>query len=86
MRWYHVTLGLALLGGLFSVAVDWDHIFAWVLHTAPPFIAVGTITSAGRPFHTWYIFLLYSVVLSAWFATSGLGHIQSYIMDRRLTT
>lgn len=80
-----VILGLSFLGGLFSVAVDFDHIWVWVLHVSPPIIFSGPVTSAGRPFHTWYIFLLYSMVVSAWLTAFMVRHIQPRVIDWRLT-
>jgi len=84
VRWYFVVLGLALLGGLFSVVVDFDHLWVWVLKTSPPFIFQGAITSAGRPFHTWYIFLFYSVVVSAGLTALMARLIKPAAMDWRL--
>lgn len=54
-------LGFALLGGFYSIIVDYDHIWVWIFHESPPFNLSG---SPGRPFHTITIFLLYSMVLA----------------------
>ena len=78
MRWYHVILGLALLGGIWSCALDWDHIWYWILQVPDPINFSGI---QGRPFHTVGLFLFQSVLVLL-----VVGHIQSYIMDRRLTT
>ena len=48
-RYMIVILGLALLGGLWSVALDWDHIWYWLLQVPDPFSLSGF---TGRPFHT----------------------------------
>ena len=65
-RWLYVILGLSLVGCLYTVAVDLDHIWTWLLGTLPPIIFPGAISTAGRPFHTWYIFLGYAMVNAAW--------------------
>ena len=80
MKIRYVTLGLALLGGIFSVLVDYDHIWEWVFHTAAPYIFKGSITSNGRPFHTDYIFGLYGLVLSIRLTALMVRHLQSGIM------
>lgn len=59
-------MGFAFLSGFYACAVDWDHIWEWVLHTPTPWILPSVLfglSSAGRPFHTVYFFVLYSVVL-----------------------
>jgi hypothetical protein len=56
-----VVLGLALLGGLWSIALDWDHIFQWVLHVKDPLSLSGF---EGRPYHTVFGFLVQSVLLA----------------------
>jgi hypothetical protein len=60
-RLIYVTLGLALLGGLWSVALDWDHIWYWVLHVPDPITLSGF---EGRPYHTVFGFLVQSVLLA----------------------
>jgi hypothetical protein len=74
----YVTLGLAFLGGVWSCALDWDHIFVWVLQVPDPINFSGI---QGRPFHTVVCFLLQSVV-----AALVVGHLQPRVMDRGLTT
>ena len=63
-RILYVILGLSLIGCLYTVALDFDHIWVWLLGTEPPFVAPGIISTQGRPFHTWYIFLGYAMVVS----------------------
>ena len=65
MRLVYVILGLSCIGILYTVALDLDHIWTWVLGTQPPFIAQGLISTQGRPFHTWYIFTAYALVTAA---------------------
>jgi hypothetical protein len=60
-------IGYALLGGLFSIVVDFDHIWIWVLQIEPPFVLpsiIFDITSIGRPFHTIYAFILYAIIIT----------------------
>jgi len=76
MRWYHVILGLALLGGLWSCLLDWDHVWFWVFKVSDPLNFSGI---QGRPFHTVGCFLLQSV-----FTALVVGHVQSRIVHRRL--
>ena len=76
MRIKYVVLGLALLGGLWSCALDWDHLWMYLLHVPDPINFSGT---QGRPFHTVGWFLVQSVL-----AALVLGHIQSRLMDRRM--
>ena len=76
MRGYYVVLGLALLGGLWSCLLDWDHIWFWILKVPDPINFSGI---QGRPFHTVGLFLLQSV-----FAALVVGYLQPRIMDRRL--
>lgn len=72
----NVFLGYALLGGLWSCAVDWDHVWYWVLQVPDPVNLSGI---PGRPFHTPVCFLLQSVV-----AAFVVGLLQSYLVHRRL--
>jgi len=58
-RDYYVILGLALLGGIWSCALDWDHIFVWVFQIQDPINFSGI---QGRPFHTVGWFLLQSII------------------------
>ena len=63
----HVTLGCTFLCGIYSCAVDFDHIWICILKTQPPWIFPGIvffISSAYRAFHTLYIFAIYSLVLA----------------------
>jgi len=76
LRWYHVVLGLALLGGLWSCVLDWDHIWFWILQVPDPINFSGV---QGRPFHAVGLFLLQSV-----FAALVVGRVQPRFMDRRL--
>jgi len=78
VRWYHVVLGLALLGGVWSCVLDWDHIWYWMLQVPDPINFSGV---QGRPFHTVGWFLLQSV-----FASLVVGYIQPHLVDRRLKT
>ena len=55
------TLGLALLGGLWSIALDWDHIWMFILQVKDPLSLSGF---EGRPFHTVFGFLVQSVLLA----------------------
>jgi len=74
----YVVLGLALLGGLWSCALDWDHIWYWILSVPDPINFSGI---QGRPFHTVGWFLLFSVLTAF-----VVGYIQSYLDNRRLKT
>jgi hypothetical protein len=76
VRLYHVVLGLALLGGLWSCALDWDHIWYWILKVPDPINFSGI---EGRPFHTVGLFLLQSCI-----AALVVGYLQSRLMDRRV--
>ena len=67
-----VILGLALLGGLWSCALDWDHIWYWILQVPDPINFSGI---QGRPFHTVTWFLLQSVIIA---------FVAGWIIDRRL--
>ena len=70
----NVVLGLALFGCLFTVALDWDHIWMWVLQVPDPVNFSGT---PGRPFHTVGWFLLFSIVAALVF-----GYFESVMVDR----
>ena len=72
-RWLIVIVGLALLGGLWSCALDWDHIWMFILQVPDP---VNFSSIEGRPFHTVVCFLLQSVA-----AALVLGYLQPRIMD-----
>jgi len=50
-----------ILGLLFSCLVDFDHIWHFIFQVPDPINLTGI---EGRPFHVWYIFLLYAVVVS----------------------
>ena len=50
-----------VLGLVYSCALDWDHIWAWLLKVEPPINITGI---QGRPFHDPVVFLLYAVVVS----------------------
>ena len=50
-----------VLGLVYSCALDWDHIWVWLLEVAPPINITGI---QGRPFHHPVVFLLYAVVVS----------------------
>ena len=74
-RWkINVTLGLALLGGLWSIALDADHIWYYLLQVPDPINFSGI---EGRPFHTVAWFLLFSIL-----AAFMVRYIQPRIMDR----
>jgi len=77
-RIVYVVLGLSLLGGLWSCALDADHIFMFILKIPDPINFSGI---QGRPFHTVAWFLLFSCL-----AALVVGHIQSRIIHRRLTS
>ena len=64
----NVVLGLALAGCLFTIALDWDHIWYWILQVPDPVNFTGI---PGRPFHTVGLFLLQSIG-----AALVLGHLQ----------
>ncbi len=53
-----VLLGCALLGGLWSIGLDWDHIWL-ALGLADPVNFTGMV---GRPFHSIFWFAVQSVV------------------------
>ena len=72
----YVVLGLALLGGLWSCALDWDHIWYWILSVPDPINFSGI---QGRPFHTVVCFLLQSII-----AALVAGYLQPYLVHRRL--
>lgn len=65
----NVILGLSLLGGLFSVLVDFDHIPLWLFN-----IRLGwhlpnilwSVSLEGRNLHTIYVFVAYAIILSLW--------------------
>jgi len=78
MRFAYVVLGLALLGGLWSCLLDWDHVWYWMLQVPDPINFSGV---QGRPFHTVGWFLLQSV-----FVSLVVGYIQPHLVDRRLKT
>ena len=75
-RYLYVILGLAFLGGLWSCALDWDHLWYWILKVPDPINFSGI---EGRPFHTVVWFLLQSCL-----AALVVGHIQSRLGNRRL--
>jgi len=52
------SIGICAL--LYTCALDWDHIWVWLLDTVPPVV----LYTEGRPFHTVGVFLLYAVVVS----------------------
>jgi hypothetical protein len=54
----NVILGLTFAGFVFTVALDWDHIWYWVLQVPDPVNFSGI---PGRPFHTVGWFLLQSI-------------------------
>jgi len=78
MKLKYVILGLTLLGGLWSCALDADHIWYWILHVPDPLNYSGI---QGRPFHTVAWFLLFSVL-----AALVAGYLQPRIIHRRLTS
>ena len=73
-----VILGLPLLGGLYTVALDWDHLYVILSGITPVLIAPGVISSAGRPFHTWYLFLVYAMVVSVGLTALVRRHLQPH--------
>ena len=75
-RLLYVTLGLTLLGGLWSVALDADHIWHYLLQVPDPVNFTGI---QGRPFHTVAWFLLFSIL-----AALVAGYLQPRIIHRRL--
>jgi hypothetical protein len=83
-RLLYVILGLSLFGGLYTVALDFDHLWTWILGTLPPVIFPGAISTAGRPFHTWYIFLGYALVNAAWITALVRRYLQPH-MDMEMT-
>jgi hypothetical protein len=74
-----VILGLSLLGGLYSVALDLDHIWVWVLGVEPPFTVQGALNDGGRFLHVWYIFLAYALVNAAWITALVRRHTKPYL-------
>ena len=50
-----------LLAFIYTCALDWDHIWFFVLKVADPINLTGI---QGRPFHTVSVFLLYAVVVA----------------------
>ena len=54
----NVVLGLTLASLIFTVALDWDHIWFFVLQVSDPVNFSGI---PGRPFHTVGWFLLFSI-------------------------
>jgi hypothetical protein len=60
-RYVFVILGLAFLGGFWSVALDWDHIWMFILQVPDP---VTLSQFAGRPFHTITGVIVQSVLFS----------------------
>ena len=52
-------------GGIFSVIVDFDHIWWWLLKVPPPISFVQTHVF-GRPFHTLPLFIAFAVLYSLW--------------------
>ena len=50
-----------VLGLVYSCALDWDHIWFFILQIPDPINLTGI---QGRPFHAPVVFLLYAVVVS----------------------
>ena len=49
-----------VLAFIYTCALDWDHIWVWILDTVPPLV----LYTPGRPFHTVVVFLVYAMVVS----------------------
>lgn len=60
----NVLLGLACIGCLFTIALDWDHLWMFILQVPDPVNFTGI---QGRPFHTMGWFLLQSIVAASVF-------------------
>lgn len=45
---------------IYACAIDWDHIWVWLLDTVPPLV----LYTPGRAFHTTGVMLLYALVVS----------------------
>ena len=54
-----VVLGLTFVSCLFTVVLDWDHVWMFILQVSDPINFTGV---QGRPFHTVGWFFLFSIV------------------------
>ena len=52
---------MCIIALVYTCALDWDHIWLWLLETVPPLV----LHTPGRPFHAVVVFLVYAMVVSA---------------------